>query len=162
MQLTQKRLKDVLSYDEHTGLFVWINPSCKRLKSGDKAGSINDEGYVNLAVDRKRYKAHRLAFLYMTGRFPNQIDHINGVRSDNSWANLRECSHKENQQNRKKQINSTGKFIGVARHNQSGGWNANITVNGVSYTKFFKDECMAHEWRKTMKSKLHTFSPVDR
>ena len=72
------------------------------VKAGTIAGSPDAYGYLQIMIDGKMYKAHRLAFLYMLGDFPpNNVDHINGKPGDNRWINLRAVTQKQNTQNRK-------------------------------------------------------------
>ncbi|MGB7619022.1 MAG: HNH endonuclease signature motif containing protein [Pseudolabrys sp.] len=84
--LTANRLRKLLSYDPATGKFRWRIG----VRAGRLAGNIRGrEGYYQIGVDRKLYQASRLAWLYMTGKWPNlQIDYINRNRSDTRWANL--------------------------------------------------------------------------
>ena len=75
-------------------------------------------------------KGHRLAWLYMTGEFPNgQIDHINHVRNDNRWCNLRVVNNQENHKNRPKQKNNKTGIVGVAFNKRTSKYIAYITVN---------------------------------
>ena len=98
-ELTQARLKELLDYDPATGLFR------RRIKVGGRpvgavAGVIDLEGYRIIRVDGQKRKAHRLAFLWMTGSIPDSvIDHANGRKDDNSWSNLREATRSENAAN---------------------------------------------------------------
>lgn len=88
---TQAELKAMLHYDPDTGFFTHLRTSGKA-KAGNRAGAVNWQGYVELRVLNKLFKAHQLAWLYMTGELPPKpltLDHINGVRSDNRWCNLR-------------------------------------------------------------------------
>jgi len=89
----------LLTYDPYTGLFTWLVDAYSNKVKGKIAGSIK-EGYINISIDRKLYRAHRLAWLYVNGVFPSEIDHINRVKSDNRICNLREVSRSENCQNR--------------------------------------------------------------
>ena len=73
--LTQERLKEVLHYDPETGIFMWLVAPNGRIRVGMEAGSSHD-GYIGIKVDRILYKAHRLAWFYMTGEWPaNDVDH---------------------------------------------------------------------------------------
>lgn len=92
--LTVERLRQCLSYDAGTGAFA-------RVGSGDVAGFVcKRSGYVRVKVDGHAYLAHRLAWLYVTGAWPSEtIDHINGEKSDNKFANLREATHSQNKAN---------------------------------------------------------------
>ncbi len=102
--LTQDRLKELLHYCPETGVFTWIKTNGSRGKKGNIAGSINPIGYLDIGVDSKVYKAHRLAFLYVEGYFPEYgLDHINRNKSDNRWSNLRQVSQTCNMRNVKKE-----------------------------------------------------------
>ena len=88
---TQDDLKALYSYNPETGHFTHLQSRGKG-HAGKLAGRLNRAGYVEMRVLNKLFGAHRLAVLYMTGRLPVQpltVDHINGERSDNRWANLR-------------------------------------------------------------------------
>ncbi|EMK2710698.1 HNH endonuclease, partial [Pseudomonas aeruginosa] len=98
--LTQERLKELLSYDAATGEFTWMARKGSRALPGAAAGSNDGQGYVRIAIDGCRYRAHRLAWLYCYGKWPAaQVDHLNHRRDDNRLSNLREVSHSENQRN---------------------------------------------------------------
>ena len=98
--LTQERLKQLLNYDPETGIFTRIISVSSNALKGDIAGWINGHGYRQLSIDYKKYDCHRLAFLYMLGKLPNEeVDHINHIRSDNRWINLREVTRHENKKN---------------------------------------------------------------
>lgn len=89
--LTQERLKELLTYEPATGVFRWRerrgNQGGGCVAPGDEAGSVYKNGYRMIGVGGRRYGAHRLAFLYMTGAFPPaEVDHINGVPADNRWC----------------------------------------------------------------------------
>src|SRR5690349_15052213 len=99
--LTQQYLKEILHYDPETGVFIWYT-SRGHCKAGNVAGSLN-LGYILIGICNFKYQAHRLAWLYMTGEWPTfEIDHKNGVSSDNRWENLREATRIINGQNRRK------------------------------------------------------------
>ena len=117
--LSQERLREVLFYDKEKGIFLWnIDTFLGRARFGKVAGSLSNEGYVLISIDKKRYLAHRLAWLYVTGKWPQEyIDHKNTIRSDNRWNNLREASKIQNGGNRKRTKNKkSGLPKGVYKH----------------------------------------------
>lgn len=119
--LTQEELKRLFHYDENTGIFTRLI-SRSQTKAGDTATCVNGCGYIVIGINHVLHSAHRLAWLYVHGAWPaNQIDHINGLRSDNRIANLREATSRINNQNR-----TTAKGYCAER----GGWKASIGVNG--------------------------------
>lgn len=95
-------LHRVLEYSPETGIFIWKEKISQKVLVGNAAGTTNAIlGYVIIALYGKQYYAHRLAYFYMTGKWPqNQIDHINGTRSDNKWLNLRAATSSQNKMNR--------------------------------------------------------------
>jgi hypothetical protein len=114
-EITQKLLKEILKYNPKTGLFTWRVNRSSNARVGSVAGSRDAKGYIKMKLYYKNYSAHRLAFLYMTGSFPKEgTDHINGVRSDNRWSNLREATQQQNVFNRKSTSKSGIK--GVSKH----------------------------------------------
>jgi len=128
--LTLQRLKEVYDYLPESGLFV-RKIRTFRHKAGEIAGTLLDEGYIQIGIDGNQYRAHRLAFFYMTGSWPTlEIDHINGIRSDNSWANLREATRVQNCQNRGISKGNTSGYKGVSFISTTGTYQARIRVNG--------------------------------
>lgn len=112
--LTAARLREILHYDPSTGAFTHMEAK-QRVIVGSVAGSDATNGYRKHKSEGVTYRGHRLAWLYVHGAWPNgQIDHINGDRSDNRIANLRDVSVKTNRQNMRKSISATG-LLGVYR-----------------------------------------------
>lgn len=131
MKLTQSRLKELLHYDDATGVFTWLKPTAARCKAGDTAGSISDRGYVLIGVDTRIYRAHRLAWLYQTGAFPKKhIDHIDTVKNNNAWSNLREATDAENKKNTGMQKHNTSGFKGVGWCKAANKWRAYAQLSG--------------------------------
>lgn len=127
--ITQEYLKEILDYSPDTGIFVWKVDKAFRARKGDKAGSLTDHGYIKLTINRKRYYAHRLAWIYVYGSHATQqLDHINGVRDDNRVENLREVSNRENGSNRKE--HREGKPVGISFYAQWNYWSAAIQIKG--------------------------------
>jgi len=148
MKLTQETVRELLEYNPEDGFFTWKPRGPEWFKlyrtylmwntrfAGNRAGceySREVDGYRRTGIkmpDGKRYSAHRLAWIYMTGRWPSlQIDHINRDASDNRWANLREVPNFENDKNRSLQSNNRSGFTGVRWHSVANKWNARIYVN---------------------------------
>lgn len=156
MQLiTIEELKRQIHYNRETGNFTWLTDS---KKGGFKAGRITKSkdvyGYSQISINKKVYKAHRLAWFYVTGEWPkNQIDHINHIRDDNRFSNLIECDNQKNHLNRPMQRNNTTGIVGVNFNKNS--WVASITFEGVRYhLGRFKDRDDAIAARKNAEKKL--------
>lgn len=153
MKLTQKRLKELLHYDPKTG--EWTRISIRKgYFIGTKTGRLMAAGYIRVGVDMERYLSHRLAWLYMTGRWPKeQIDHINGNRADNRWINLREATNSQNQFNRKNQKPNKNGMEGVLKskdHKRHKPYSARIMIRGKSkYLGRFATATEAHVAYKT-------------
>ena len=138
-KLTQERLKELLEYNPETGVFIW-----KVSKGRGKAGYIteykNGNGYLQIGIDRKFYQAHRLAFLYMEGYFPeNGIDHIDRDKTNNKFENLREVSQLCNCRNRSIRKDNKSGIIGVRWHTASKKWNAYIRIKNCIHLGLFEN-----------------------
>ncbi len=128
MMLTADRLRHLLFYDPDTGMFTWLNPLGTVAKRGDPAGAKPDHGYIRLRVEGRLYKAHRLAWLYVYGKFPDaEIDHINRDGLDNRIGNLREATRSQNMMNGIARKNNKAGVKGV--HRKGGRWVASICKN---------------------------------
>ena len=153
--ITAEEVRRLFHYDPDTGVFTRLI-NRHRFKSGDVAGSVSNEGYVCIKIHKTTYKAHRLAFLFMSGSFPdNQVDHINGNRADNRWSNLREVSFNGNVHNqRKAQAPNKSGLLGVSPNNKR--WKATISCNGkYHYLGTFDTPDQAHQAYVTAKRSLH-------
>jgi hypothetical protein len=134
MDLTAERLRELLAYEPGTGLFTWRVDRClnRIVKAGMVAGSTHTTyGYVYIGVDGRNYRAHRLAWLYVHGAWPeHEIDHINGLPADNRIVNLRDVTSSANKQNlrRAKSSNKSSGLLGVQKKRNR--WYAHITVRG--------------------------------
>lgn len=161
--LTAERLRALVSYDPQTGVFTRLVTSGSE-RAGLAAGSRNSGGYLRFMVDSVQYQAHRLAWLYVHGRWPNGfIDHINGDRSDNRIANLRECTKAENAQNTKVRSDNKAGVTGVYFCTASNRWRAYVFVEGQRHDLGdFQSKADAVAARLAAKAELHPFQPTPR
>jgi len=135
-------------YDPSSGYVIWMERgpntfSCaenertrvssrwNKLRSGKRAGHMNSNGYVVMCIEGKTIQGHRIAWALHYGEWPSdEIDHINGNKSDNRISNLRVVSPRENSQNRKRPKTNSSGSIGVHYHKRSMSWHARIMVDG--------------------------------
>lgn len=131
--LTAARARELLDYDPALGTFTWKVRTSNRVNVGDPAGSMLKTGYLAVCVDGVLYRSHRLAWLYVNGAWPDRdIDHVNGVRTDNRITNLRDVSRSVNQQNLRAARGETASgVLGVYKSDrESKPWRASIKVDG--------------------------------
>ena len=122
------------------------------------AGWLSELGYWRVEIENVAHSQHRLAFLYMTGRFPRDgVDHINGRRADNKWANLREASKIINGQNRRKSNTNSGTgLLGAHFHKCTGKFCAAIRVDGkTKHIGVYETAIAAHAAYIKEKRRLH-------
>lgn len=119
MELSRELLRKYLEYNPETGVFTRKINSGK-CKKGDVVGSLS-KGYLYVKIDNKSYALHRLAVFLTTGIFPvTDVDHINGIKSDNRIANLRVCSRSDNAKNAKLNRNNRLMVKGVRKLKDTG------------------------------------------
>ena len=160
--LSAERLRQLFSYDPETGVFIRVANSGARYRNrkiGQIAGWKDARGYVVFRVENSKYMAHRLAWLYMTGHWPKQfIDHINGMKSDNRFANLREADDFINAQNiRQANRASQSGLLGASfKPEMKKPWAAQIQVNGrMKRLGFYDTAEEAHAAYLKAKRQLH-------
>ncbi len=130
-ELTLDRLKYLVRYDPVTGDFTRLISTSGRAMAGTKCGDVDSKGYWRLRVDGRRYLAHRLAWFYMTGEWPNgEVDHENLKRIDNRWKNLRLADEFLNKRNTGAKKNNKVGFKGVSWHVCSKKWRSRIYLDG--------------------------------
>jgi hypothetical protein len=128
--LNQEQLKQILSYDSESGQFTWLITQGKAVE-GEIAGCKMSIGYTVIGFGGRNYRAHRLAWLYMYGQWPEKhIDHANGIKDDNRIANLRQATQVENLYNKGANKNSKTGIKGVCWEPQTGKYQVKITKNG--------------------------------
>ena len=136
--LTCGRLKELLTYDPLTGIFMWREDMPHKSgprRNGTRAGSVNNTGYYSIGIDGKYYKASRLAWLYMTGEWPSvDIDHRNRIRTDDRFENLREATQSQNSANKPAHRGKKIPFKGVYQEKSWGpGFYSVVTKNKKRY-----------------------------
>lgn len=131
--LSAQALRELLAYDADTGVFNWLVRPAKNIKAGAVAGCDRGDGYISIRVLGRLYLGHRIAWLHVHGMWPvKYIDHIDGNKSNNAIANLRDVSQSVNMQNRRgAQGNSTHGFLGVSRNGKR--WVAQIAADSTRY-----------------------------
>jgi len=135
-------IKEHLNYNPESGVFTWIKrDSTSNAKIGSAAGSKNNKGYILISIKGVKHRAHRISWAYMTGEWPkDQIDHINGVKNDNRWSNIRLATGSQNMANRPKGSKNTSGFKGVSWNKKSNKWRVKITKHHKEYYLGFFDD----------------------
>lgn len=164
-QLTAERLRELLHYDPDTGLFTRRVSTAPSVKVGDIAGTLNSKGYIKIRLDGYLYAAHRLAWLYVTGAFPeNEVDHIDGVTDHNWFSNLRDVTHQQNMTNcRGYRTNTTG-FRGVYFFPKTGRYHSKIRVNSklIHLGSFSTPEAASEAYETAATVHFKEFKRADR
>jgi AP2 domain/HNH endonuclease len=167
--LTHEKLIAILDYRPETGEFIWKyrdekNEQINVRFAGKSAGYKNQNGYIYVTMENRQYKAHRLAFLYVTKSWPiNDIDHINGVKDDNRFVNLREASRAENNQNKRIRIDNCSGYMGVSWRPKINKWRSQIKTNGKTVSLGnFASPIEAHKAYLSAKEIYHKFQPIPR
>ncbi len=154
--INSKRLRQLLSYDPKSGVFINRTDRHWSAKAGEAAGSLTKAGYIEIGLDGISYYAHRLAWLYVTGEWPaNTIDHKDGNRANNAWRNLRDVTQDVNVQNlRGATAASSSGLLGAYRCGSR--FKASITVDGrVRHIGYFETAQKAHEAYVAAKRQFH-------
>lgn len=160
--ITQAQLRALLHYNRTTGVFTRRVDVPGGGKKGDVAGSPHKAGYLTVMIAKRNYLLHRLAWLYVKGEFPPfDIDHRDGVRSNNVWKNLRRATRSQNNQNMAQRCDNTSGMPGVCKVGNR--WRARITEHGRhhhgGYHGTFEEACSA---AARLKAEVHKFQPTHR
>ena len=132
--ITQEYVKERLSYDGQN--LVWKTTIYKS-KIGKRAGTSNAKGYRQIILNKVVFLEHRLILLYVHGYTPKEIDHINGIKSDNRIENLRECTSSINNRNSKMPCTNKSGVKGIFWDNSVNRWHGRIWADG----KFVFSKC---------------------
>lgn len=128
--LSTDEIRNLLSYDPQTGVFVWRISTSPKAQAGANAGCRSGK-YWRIGIGGRPYPAHRLAWLYMNGEFPDgEIDHVNGDCLDNRIVNLRAVSHLENMRNSPLRSDNSHGVPGVYLNPRTGRWYAQSCHGG--------------------------------
>lgn len=129
--ITQERLKELLHYDPLTGWFTNLTDRSSRARKGDVAGTCTNQGYWQIQLGGIFYKAHQLAWLYVKGYIPDEVDHENGIEYDNRFVNLRDATRSQNNANSERPT-GVGGLRGVTWFERDLKWKAQIKIDGQS------------------------------
>ena len=153
--ITASLVREILNYNEESGVFTWIARVSKRIPEGSVAGSVK-EGRVIIKINCIPIRAHRLAWLYVTGAWPEfEIDHKDTDALNNRFSNLRDVGRSENQQNLRRALKTnTSGHLGVSQ--KPWGYMARIYANEKQiYLGTFRTPEDAHRVYVEAKRKLH-------
>lgn len=152
-KIQPERISKMFRYDPETGDIWWIESGKGKIKK-KPAGTVVSNGYKAVMIDGDRYYCHRIAWVLTHGLWPeDQLDHINGVKTDNRLVNLRPATNLQNGRNFKVKANNTSGTTGIVWCNQTKKWRALIKNNGKTiHLGRFVDKVDAINARKSAES----------
>jgi len=161
-KITQQEVRLNFSYNSKTGEIFRI--SCiNKFRIGVKLSDYDRRGYLRISLGYRKYKAHRIAWIYEYGDIPDglQVDHIDGNKSNNAISNLRLCNNAENSQNeRKARVNNKSGYLGVVAK-PDGKFASYIKTHGkTKYLGLFSSAIDAHAAYLAEKANAHPFGSI--
>jgi hypothetical protein len=160
-RLSHEEILSIFNYDSINGSLIWKISMPPKGKKGAIAGTICKNGYITIGIKGTRYYAHRLVWVHQTGSWPSEdIDHIDGNKSNNKLENLRAGTDSQNMQNLKKaHADNISGFLGVERKRHR--WMARIMVSGKRLTLgTFDTPEEAHAAYLSAKRVLHSYNTL--
>jgi hypothetical protein len=146
--INAKEVRELFEYNPENGNLTWVKKRkyFSKLLLGNIAGTLNDNGYRAVTIKGKTYQIHRIIWLYVHGKFPeNVIDHINGIKDDNRLCNLRDCTISENNLNTKLSKNNVSGIKGIHWNKLKNKWHGQINFNKkkifIGYFDDFFEAC---------------------
>lgn len=157
-------LRSLFSYEPETGIVTRRRHAGTTARAGQVVGSLSGNGYLIVGIARRRLPLHRVIWALVHGSWPSdQIDHINGVKTDNRFCNLRAADRAQNSQNIAIRTDNTSGHIGVSFFRRRQMWQAYINVRGKRENLGYFDTAEAAASAYLVaKQRLHTFNPVPR
>lgn len=129
--ITQQRLKELFNYCPDTGILTQKTRTSQRVKVGEDVGCLTRNGYLKIFCQGRNYRVHRLAWLYVYGDYPDEdIDHINGIRTDNRLCNLRLATRSQNNCNSKLRADNKTSYRNVHFFKRTGTYQVQVRLNG--------------------------------
>lgn len=136
--MTQEEMHSLFEY-KNGGLY-WKKRLSNRVKVGDRVGSLRRDGYRYVNVNNKTYLEHRIVYQMFSGEHPQEVDHINGVRTDNRFENLRSVTRNQNRQNSRLRRDNTSGVKNVSRETRTQKWQVQLGVDGrIMHFGYFED-----------------------
>jgi hypothetical protein len=153
--ISHSALLRLINYDSATGVFTaLVQRGC--VPAGKVIGSVGNHGYIQFGIEGRMYLGQRVAFFYMTGRWPIEVDHKNRVKTDNRWKNLREASKSQNSFNKPAMSRSKSGIKGVSWNSRRRKWYAFIHDGRKQhYLGSFDDQTEAQSAYADAALKLH-------
>jgi hypothetical protein len=145
---------EYFQYNSETGVLIWMKSPAHKIKIGDVAGYADIHGYLKIQFNGKKYRVHRLAWYLHYEKWPTgEIDHINGIKTDNRINNLKDVTHTENMNNTKGHREKTYKYYYFNKKYQV--WQVKVTIDSkMKHLGNFETEEKA---RQFIENNIHLF-----
>lgn len=131
--LSAELVRELFDCDPKSGALYWRARSNSRVKAGALAGHFQPRtGYICVTIKGQKYRAHRLIWLHVYGRWPDgELDHINNNRIDNRISNLRPATPSQNKWNLTRPSHNTSGQKGISWDKRSNKWLVCLQKHGI-------------------------------